>query len=283
MVMRTGKCHANVLRTYPHNQAIRSRINSLNAQFPDKEIRILDVCCGQGQMLRDLSHRFDEQKIHYTGIDFNNSNMAELQKYVWEEGLKDRVELRPGSALSEIEVLSPEKYDIVVFVNGLHEQRMLEVPRLLYEMIRVVTCPGSIFVFDLHRLAYGEQELGSTPIRFEQLKNFLKSLKRKGRRFALAEPHRSSNGDILAWSFELVIAKPEDRESALNTLAENEYRKAISLLRGTLENQRIRINTDIISLADEWNRYFDSSQTEEMKLMEKKLDVECTRLLGLHG
>src|ERR1700722_11132915 len=72
-------------------------------------MRILDVGCGKGWLLRRLAKRFD---IRATGLEVNRTFAAEARSLAGEEGVADRIEIVQGPAL-EFHA-EPESFDVVM-------------------------------------------------------------------------------------------------------------------------------------------------------------------------
>jgi SAM-dependent methyltransferase len=76
-------------------------------------MRILDVGCGKGWLLRRLAKQFD---IQATGLEINRTFAAEAHRLAAEENLTDRVRIVQGPAL-EFQP-EPESFDVVMCIGA---------------------------------------------------------------------------------------------------------------------------------------------------------------------
>lgn len=76
-------------------------------------MRILDVGCGKGWLLRRLAKQFD---IHVTGLEINRIFAAEARRLAAEEGLSERMQIVQGPALE----FRPESasFDVVMCIGA---------------------------------------------------------------------------------------------------------------------------------------------------------------------
>ncbi|MGH9961087.1 MAG: class I SAM-dependent methyltransferase [Pyrinomonadaceae bacterium] len=273
--MLTGHCHANVNRSFSHNLIIRDNINRLRKIRPEGQIRILDVCCGKGQVFRDLTDRFTEEgRLHYTGIDLDKKSLDELLVFANDKSLREKVDLKRDSALQTLSSLADMSYALVIFVNALHEQPMKEVPLFLRQLFRVVSHPGFVSVFDIAELRYEEQELSSLPIRFERMKEFLSELGPDGIQLAQLEEYRNDER-IIAWSFNVALDNDSDRMQFVHALDSRQEQYIMSKLHAALVAQRINIHEDILKLTNQWQRLFSATEPAETIKLQQRLDVHA--------
>ena len=108
-------------------------------------MRILDVGCGKGWLLRRLAKRFD---IRATGLEINRKFAAEARSLVDAEGLADRIEIVQGPALefrAEPATLKPppeQRREAGEVVPQALARTPTGVERSLYD---VVMCIGASF------------------------------------------------------------------------------------------------------------------------------------------
>jgi cyclopropane fatty-acyl-phospholipid synthase-like methyltransferase len=76
-------------------------------------MRILDVGCGKGWLLRRIASRFD---IEATGLEINRTFAAEARRLVTEENLTDRIRIVQGPALEFHP--EPASFDVVMCIGA---------------------------------------------------------------------------------------------------------------------------------------------------------------------
>lgn len=76
-------------------------------------MRILDVGCGKGWLLRRIAKRFD---IQATGLEINRKFAAEARRLAAEENLTERIQIVEGPALEFHP--EPESFDVVMCIGA---------------------------------------------------------------------------------------------------------------------------------------------------------------------
>lgn len=76
-------------------------------------MRILDVGCGKGWLLRRIAKQFD---IHATGLEINRMFAAEACRLAVEENLTERIQIVEGPALEFHP--EPESFDVVMCIGA---------------------------------------------------------------------------------------------------------------------------------------------------------------------
>ena len=76
-------------------------------------MRILDVGCGKGWLLRRLAKRFD---IRVTGLEINRTFAAEARSLAAAEALSDRIQIVQGPALEFL--AEPASFDVVMCIGA---------------------------------------------------------------------------------------------------------------------------------------------------------------------
>ncbi len=116
--------------------------------------RVLDVGCGLGGTARHLAH---EHSCSVTGIDLTEEYIAVGNRLTEMVGLRDRVELRQGSALN----LPFENATFDVAWTEHVQMNIADKPRFYSEIVRVLK-PGGRFVF--HDVFRGSGESPHYPV-----------------------------------------------------------------------------------------------------------------------
>ncbi|HLX05925.1 MAG TPA: class I SAM-dependent methyltransferase, partial [Candidatus Binatus sp.] len=76
-------------------------------------MRILDIGCGKGWLLRRLASKFD---IKATGLELNRTFAAEARRLAAEENLSNRIEIVQGPAFEFHP--EPESFDVVMCIGA---------------------------------------------------------------------------------------------------------------------------------------------------------------------
>ena len=76
-------------------------------------MRILDVGCGKGWLLRRLAKRFD---VRVTGLEINPTFAAEASSLAAAEGLSERIQIVQGPALEFL--AEPASFDVVMCIGA---------------------------------------------------------------------------------------------------------------------------------------------------------------------
>jgi len=116
------------------HQSIAATLNYLNIEPPH---RILDLGCGTGRLLHDLSSRFPEAQL--VGLDFSQEMLNIAQ-----ERLSDGVELQVGSA-DNLSFLD-QSFDLVISTSAFHYFPNPVIA--IQEATRVLKTGGTLVISD---------------------------------------------------------------------------------------------------------------------------------------
>ena len=116
------------------HQSIGATLNYLNIEPPH---RILDLGCGTGRLLHDLSSRFPEAQL--VGLDFSQEMLNIAQ-----ERLSDGVELQVGSA-DNLSFLD-QSFDLVISTSAFHYFPNPVIA--IQEATRVLKTGGTLVISD---------------------------------------------------------------------------------------------------------------------------------------
>jgi demethylmenaquinone methyltransferase/2-methoxy-6-polyprenyl-1,4-benzoquinol methylase len=122
----------------PRSRSV-ARIVFVNWRFPDKDTRILDLCCGAGQTTRYLARLSDR----CTGLDVSPIALDRAARAVPQA---DYVE-----SLAEKTPFGDNEFDLVHTSAALHEMEPGQLREIVKEVYRILK-PGGTFAFvDFHR------------------------------------------------------------------------------------------------------------------------------------
>jgi len=117
----------------------RFRNLAIQGIIGNKEVKVLDLCCGAGQTTQFLSKYFD----HITGLDLSPLAIERAKKKVPQANYV----VSPAEKMK----LSDSEFDIVHTSAALHEMTQTQLQDIFKEIYRVLK-PGGIFTFiDLHQ------------------------------------------------------------------------------------------------------------------------------------
>lgn len=153
----------NSTSTFPQHQALLTLIKD-RIENPNKNIfQWLDLACGRGQILANLSQEFSEnccKKIEYFGIDIVEKYCRQIEKIAQSQMLNAKTEVCDIVQFDRI-LKSAQKFDAVTMTNSLHEITPKNLAATFVSGIARLKPDGFFFLYDMESLA--EPELGAIP------------------------------------------------------------------------------------------------------------------------
>ena len=131
---------------------LKSKLSELT--LSDKEIRWLDVGCGDGRCLEVLDAVQKREQINYHGIDGAYKNLDEAVKRALGYGLDPKFEKMDASTMN-----FDSEYDIVSSVLLFHEVDPLGLPFVLRNMVQALKEEGIIVISDFQEPYEREKEV----------------------------------------------------------------------------------------------------------------------------
>ena len=123
-------------------QINRWRRKSVRIINPPKYGRVLDICCGPGNLTREIASYMPEGEV--IGLDFSAGMIKRARSLTAEEGLEN-VEFRTGDA-ADLDFAS-EQFDVVTVAFGL--RNIVRMEEAIDEMLRVLKPGGKAASLDL--------------------------------------------------------------------------------------------------------------------------------------
>jgi 2-polyprenyl-3-methyl-5-hydroxy-6-metoxy-1,4-benzoquinol methylase len=158
---------AQINRTLGGNRITVQGVAALMKNIPaDKEITIVDIGCGNGDMLRELADFGEKQrwKLQLTGVDANNATVMHA---------RELSEQYPAICYYCQDIMQPPfhatRYDIILCTLTLHHFTEEEIRRLIHMFCKQAAV--GIVINDLHRsmLAYRLFQLMCFVFRFNKM------------------------------------------------------------------------------------------------------------------
>lgn len=164
-------------RDFAHHQLAVQLVDQYLAKHPGQDLRLFDVGCGRGQMIRSLKRALDEpsrQRIRYLGYDADQAYAKETKEIGLTAGLLE-VDARIGE-LSDLAVLVPvdDQFGLICLTNTLHEVNWPTIPTLLLDLMERMDDGGNLFVYDVE--TESPPELGAIAWRRAEIERLIRAL-----------------------------------------------------------------------------------------------------------
>ncbi|MGB5981654.1 MAG: methyltransferase domain-containing protein [Nonlabens sp.] len=130
------------------NKFTLDAVKEVIAQFPDQELTIVDAGCGDGEMLRYLHKKLNDQRLNFLGVDFSAASIDEARK---------RGEGFEGLRFRESDILKADDLhcDILLSTLTMHHFSDKEIVTFLKRYKEIASKYVIINDLHRHRLAYG--------------------------------------------------------------------------------------------------------------------------------
>lgn len=192
-------------RVLPQHQAALTLVAGRLSDPATTTLSWLDLACGRGQIISSLEITLSERargKIEFTGIDIDNEYTKQVDRAAAKLKLRSATTL--VSDLEHFYKMLPDdqQFDLITMTNTVHEIAPVVLPGILLDAISRLTPSGTLFLYDMDRLA--PPELGAVTWNRDEMQRLLRSLLSG---LGVTEydpevtcwPHRSCNG----WNVQL--------------------------------------------------------------------------------
>ena len=151
----------DISRLLPQHQSAITFINTKLQNPSQRELSWLDLACGKGQIISQLSENIDidnRRKIKYIGYDINPEYTRAAQKIARDLGFVSCGFLH-GDMSSFAKIVESSDFDFVTFTNTVHELIPKVFANLLVDSLIKLSDCGELFIYDMESLQ--KSELGA--------------------------------------------------------------------------------------------------------------------------
>lgn len=167
----------DISRILPQHQSALTLLNGKLQKPGTNSYRWLDLACGKGQIISQLSNNLSQQnrlKLIYAGYDINVNNTRTAERMAHSLSFKSH-SFRHGD-LSQFDRLldDNELFDFVTCTNTAHELQPGAFASIVVDALLRLADSGELFVYDMESLV--QPELGALPWRGDEIGALLNEL-----------------------------------------------------------------------------------------------------------
>lgn len=164
----------DIRRILPQHQSALTLLNGKLQNPAVKSFRWLDLACGKGQIIAQLSENLSakqRKKLSYVGYDINVEHTRTAERMADSLALA-AYEFLHGDMSSFNDIVKADaRFDFITCTNTAHELQPGAFASLLLSALRRLTSAGELFVYDMESLT--KQELGALPWRSVEIEALL--------------------------------------------------------------------------------------------------------------
>ena len=160
----------DISRILPQHQSALTLLNGRLQKPGTDSYRWLDLACGKGQIISQLSNNLSPQnrlKLVYAGYDINVDHTRTAERMANDLGFKSH-SFRHGDLSQFAKLLeTDELFDFVTCTNTAHELQPGAFASIVVDALLRLSESGELFVYDMESLV--QPELGALPWRGDEI------------------------------------------------------------------------------------------------------------------
>ena len=166
----------NIKRLLPQHQSAITLINTRLQNPSQKNLSWLDLACGKGQIISQLSDNIspnNRKKIKYTGYDINPNYTRIAEKIACNLEFNSYV-FTHGDMSNFSKIIQLDNFDFITCTNTVHELMPKVFANLLIDSLIKLSDAGELFIYDMESLE--KPELGALPWRGREINELINIL-----------------------------------------------------------------------------------------------------------